>query len=296
MFRGCYFEYAGQYSGDYNLMLYYIDDSMDKFDSGGKYDLIADTLPSTAESLLYGLKYSENPLEFSIEIINPDGAISMEQMRKIKTWLFGQDCWKKLILKDEDYSKYYLLCLLVPDSDITDVTGYRGIRCQVKNISPFWYGETKTKTITYDEMKGHLTSGLNYEFDINIDTDTPLSVPAVIKFTDPGAYTPQVAPNDDREFWVKNQTNNSLLHRFMNEKSFWHLGETWSFDTRLLQFESLNSGVITNYIPLSTTNEIFYLQRGLNHISVACHDIYDEELYFKDFSISYTPCYRIGGF
>ena len=44
-----------------------------------------------AEDLLYGLKHSENPLKFSIEIVNTDSAIPIEQMKKIKDWLFGQD-------------------------------------------------------------------------------------------------------------------------------------------------------------------------------------------------------------
>ena len=66
MFRGCFFEYAGIYSGDYNLTMMYLENSSDKFDTGGTYEPIMDSLPNSAESLLYGLKYSENPLEFSV--------------------------------------------------------------------------------------------------------------------------------------------------------------------------------------------------------------------------------------
>lgn len=67
--------------------------------------------------MLYGLKHSENPLKFSIEIVNTDGAIPIEQMKKIKDWLFGQDGWKKFVLINERQD-YYLRTLLIPDEDI----------------------------------------------------------------------------------------------------------------------------------------------------------------------------------
>lgn len=196
MFRGCYFEYAGRYSGDYNLITAYVENSYDKFDSGGSYEAVTDTIPHSAESLLYGLKYSEKPLEFSMEVINPDEAIPIEQMREIKSWLFGQDGWKKLVIKDEDLSKYHLMCLLIPEEDIVDATGYKGLRFTVKNLSPFWYGEPKTKTIASEDMEGKLTKELNYNFSINVETDSPSPIPVIIKFTEPETT------NKDRFFWV----------------------------------------------------------------------------------------------
>ena len=47
MFRDCYFEYAGQYSGDYNLVMMYVENSYDKFDSGGQYEVATDVLPAS---------------------------------------------------------------------------------------------------------------------------------------------------------------------------------------------------------------------------------------------------------
>lgn len=291
MFRGCYFEYAGRYSGDYNLITAYVQDSYDEFSSGGSYEPVTDTLPYTAEALLYGMRYSDKPLEFSIEIINPDDTIPFEQMREIKSWLFGQDGWKKLYIKDENLSKYYLLCLLIPESDIVDATGYRGLRCTVKNISPFWYGEEKTKTITYEEMKDKLTVGLNYEFDINVDTDSPLPVPVTINFTEPGEFNGH-GTILNREFWVKNKTNGSLLRMLIGVD---YEGESWSFDARSLHFKTLHTEATIGYAPTDVTSDVFYLQKGLNHISIACHDSEKDILYYKDFSISFIPCYRIGG-
>ena len=37
MFRGSCFEYAGTYSGDYNLTIMYVENSYNKFDTGGSY-------------------------------------------------------------------------------------------------------------------------------------------------------------------------------------------------------------------------------------------------------------------
>lgn len=84
MFRGSCFEYAGTYSGDYNLTIMYVENSYNKFDTGGSYKPVTDTIPKVAEDLLYGLKHSENPLKFSIEIVNTDGAIPIEQMKKLR--------------------------------------------------------------------------------------------------------------------------------------------------------------------------------------------------------------------
>ena len=54
MFRDCYFEYAGISSQPYGLMMCYIENSNDNFDSGGKFELKTDTLPRSHETFLYG--------------------------------------------------------------------------------------------------------------------------------------------------------------------------------------------------------------------------------------------------
>lgn len=293
MLNGCFFEYAGQYSGVYNLRIVYIENSYDKLDSGGSYEPVVDTLPNLAESLLYGLKYAEKPLEFSVEIINPDKAISIVQMRKIKSWLFGQNGWKTFRLKDKNFQPYHLKCMFIPEEDIVDSLGYRGVRCKLKNVSPFWYGETKTKVITEEDMTGKLTSGLNYELNINVDTDSTLPIPVVINFTEPDKYDGVSSFDVIRSFWVKNVTNGSLLYRFIE---YDYKGASWSFDTRFLQFKSLDKDSAVGYAPVNVTSEIFYLQQGNNKISIACHDDENNIMYYKQFSISYTPCYRIGGF
>lgn len=170
MFRDCYFEYAGVYSGDYNLVIEYISDDYEELSSGGSYSSIVDILPKTAEHLLYGIQYADNPLEFSVEIINPEENISLEKMKEIKEWLFGQDGWKRLYIKSKDYDGYYLKCLLIPETDITDGLGYRGLRCTIKNISGFWYRE--------DEFSVSLNSTSDSSIiTVNFDIDTSVNIP-----------------------------------------------------------------------------------------------------------------------
>ena len=132
-------------------MLFYKDNNRDDFDSGGGFELKTDSLPYSHEQLLYGKDYSNSPLEFEVEIVTPEGNLTFNQMAEIKNWLFGQDGWRDLTLADDTRS-YHLKCVLVPSQDITDVNGYRGIRCTIHNASPFWYGNTKEITISYSTL------------------------------------------------------------------------------------------------------------------------------------------------
>ena len=146
MFRDCYFEYAGIYSGDYNLKLMYLDDTYNRRKTGGDYTTITDDNNFT-EQLLYGRK--NTPLTFDIEIINCDKDIPFEQMSEIRQWLFNQPSgqWNKFRIYDEDYEDIIFYCVLIPNEDACDSQGYRGIRCSVQCNSPFRYKEGGTKII-----------------------------------------------------------------------------------------------------------------------------------------------------
>lgn len=132
------FEYAGKNSGIYNLVLCEINKDYKSLISGAEYEPSVDTLPRSANQLLLGLDYSNKPLEFDLEIINPDENIPYTQVEEIKDWLFGQNGWKKFVLINERQD-YYLRALLIPSEDIMDVNGYRGFRCKLRNDSGFWY-------------------------------------------------------------------------------------------------------------------------------------------------------------
>ena len=164
MFRECYFEYAGQSSQPYNLMLVYVSNSTSDFDSGGKFDLKTGTLPRSYETLLYGKDYSAQPLEFDVEFVNLHGAIPLEQMAEIKRWLFGQDGWKTFRCLD-DRQDYHLKCILEPMEDIVDGTAYRGLRCKLHNVSPFWYGDEKSIDISNAKLRANVWRDTGYTWD-----------------------------------------------------------------------------------------------------------------------------------
>ena len=159
MLRGCSFVYAGKDSNDYDLQLFYVDNSTKRFTSGGGYEMLTTTLPPKAKTLLYGLDYSAEPLKFNIEILNPHGAITQNELMEIKDWLFGQDGWKKFYIDDDDFSGLHLNCLLIPKEDIVDSSGYRGLECEVVNDSPFWYAEDKVITYTKSDFNSLTNSG-----------------------------------------------------------------------------------------------------------------------------------------
>ena len=151
------FEYAGKSSSIYNLVSCEIEKDYKNIVSGAEYEPTVDTLPHSANQLLLGLDYSDKPLEFNLEIINPDGNIPFSQVEEIKDWLFGQNGWQKFVLINERQD-YYLRALLIPSEDIMDVNGYRGFRCKVRNDSGFWYrDEDIIIPLDYSQTSGYST-------------------------------------------------------------------------------------------------------------------------------------------
>lgn len=151
------FEYAGKTSSIYNLVSCEINKDYHNIISGAEYEPTVDTLPHSANQLLLGLDYSSKPLEFDLEIINPDDNIPYTQVEEIKDWLFGQNGWKKFVVINERQD-YYLRALLIPSEDIMDMNGYRGFRCKVRNDSGFWYkDENISIPLTYSETNVYST-------------------------------------------------------------------------------------------------------------------------------------------
>ena len=297
MFRECYFEYAGRYSGDYNLIMTYVNDTNDEFDSGGKYELKTDTRSKIAESLLYSVDYSENPLEFTVEILNIDEAIPFEQMIEIKEWLFSKSGWCKLKLESPDYQDYYLLCMLVPDKDIADGLGYRGLRCVVKSISGFWYRDMSTQVYTQSDMEGNIASNGNFNFQIDVRTDAALPIYPIIECKLASTDTTPTIP-----FWVKNTTNGSVVSMRLQDTNITKLmASRLCIDTQYPFFYSeKKTNYKMQYAPVvgDISAGLLYLSNGINNISVACHATGDNSnyRYFDYFQIHYITKVRIGGF
>ena len=162
------FEYAGKSSSIYNLVSCEINKDYQNIISGAEYEPTVDTLPHSASQLLLGLDYSDKPLEFDLEIINPDENIPYTQVEEIKDWLFGQNGWKKFVVINERQD-YYLRALLIPSEDIMDVNGYRGFRCKVRNDSGFWYKDENvdiplTFQGDYDGAYQHIKKSIKLDF------------------------------------------------------------------------------------------------------------------------------------
>ena len=290
MLRGCSFSYAGVSSKEYELELYYLDDNSDKFVSGSDYEIITDNIPMETEQILYGINHSTKPLEFDIEIFNPYRSITIEEMANIKQWLFGQQGWNRLYLDDNDFMDLYLNCILIPIEDVADVTGYRGLRCTVHNISPYWYGEEIITNFTINSSAPTLT--------INVQSQCPTAILPNISF---------VADNDTsalyigRKIDVYNRTNGSQIHLDMiSDNENFSDGSEWVYNGKYHYVYNESHDLILPYIASSLPEvPILYLDNGENEITMSLYKktkTYVSITRFTAASISYEPMYRIGGF
>lgn len=320
MFRNCFFKYAERYSGDYNLKMVYIKNSYDKFDTGGSYEPTIENLPNSSESLLYGLKYAENPLEFSVEIINTDDAISVEQMSKIKSWLFGQDGWKTLQLMDKNFRPYHLKCLFIPDEDIVDCSGYRGIRCTLKNASPFWYGNEETITFTKDDLikmaqktnsngtidnEGNISNAGNIWTTIHIKGQDPCRIYPTIKFKAPNEES-GVSGKNYMRFRVENNLGDTEKESRIN----FYLVSDWDEYDYTVDMKYMNCVRQKDneeskpflYFPVNKSGRLLYFETGDNRIAINVRQEPNNTGKTGKFtpydylSFSYIPKYRLGGF
>ena len=265
------------------------------FITGAEYEPMIDSLPSRAESLLYGIKYSEKPLEFEVDIINPDETIPMKQMMEIKNWLFGQDGWKKLYIKSPDYENMYLKCLLLPENDIRDSSGYRGVRCKVKNISGFWYGKDEVITYTKEQINALTNNGaslVDNKYVIlhpEIKTQCKEKVFPILKFM---AVTADF--NNYSKFTMNVHNNKSDYESdFIMDVSLANQGKEFEVDCEWAMCEM--NGDYCELTSLNTDYDFFYLEKGINDVAVNLkpNGVYAVPSYL---SFIYTPKLRVGGF
>jgi len=185
------FEYAGKSSSIYNLVSCEINKDYNNIISGAEYEPSVDTLPHSVNQLLLGLDYSDKPLEFDLEIVNPDENIPDTQVEEIKDWLFGQNGWKKFVLINER-QRYYLRALLIPSEDIFDVNGQRGFRCKLRNDSGFWYKDEDIEIpLTYSST--NIYSIIEKTIDLDYIPDR-MEINPKIKFS---TYAPSIKKTVD---------------------------------------------------------------------------------------------------
>lgn len=326
MFRECDFEYADILSSDYNLKLAYISNNNDAFISGGEFELKTEALPKVPEQLLYGLNYSEKPLEFDIEIINIDDAIPFNQVIEIKNWLFGQDGWKKFKTIDERQD-YHLKCVLIPQEDIVDGLGIRGFKCKLRNISAFWYGEPVTikfdkdylesMTQTCQYIVGDENSGVMCwaPFEIEIQSDNEAFdvcdiLPEITVAVN--SNTGESTENEIFELGVSNYSSASKMIDAYAQKQITgangvspnYFGSDissaisfhdkieyphkWDISTRYLTIDRGAFSKDTDALSVGARG--FRLKKGKNVCYVTIPEAITELIF------SYTPLYRIGAF
>ena len=329
MFRECYFEYAGVSSQSYNLILAYLDNSNEDFDSGGGFELKKDTLPRSHETLLYGKDYSANPLTFEVEIINTHDYIPDEQMIEIKNWLFGQDGWKTLVLYDSQRINYCLKCVFEPGDDIVDGSGYKGIRCTLHNISPFWYGEEQTITFTHSQLKANISNGHPYWYSAStqmsvtrpygvIDIYIPESenivdfdIYPIITATDSrgdytSAGTETYTSSTDYSFCISNTSAESIADGMANDgvgfeypdtsriafrTDYISTNDTFKISSRYAYIQSLSPAHRNHQFKYHAPKLTYFkLHKGHNICRIL------EPTLYSSINISYMPVYRMGAF
>lgn len=311
MFRGCFFEYNGISSQRYNLMLFYIENDNMKFNSGGNFELKTENLPYSHERLYYGKDYSANPLEFDVEIINPDENITKEQMAEIKNWLFGQDGWKDLALTDDTRS-YHLKCVFEPNEDITDSNGYRGVRCKIRNVSPFWYGDEKEISLSNYTSNNVAINGINYNvisieipnndyadfvinprFVVNVDKTGVSSNITEFRICSCDAETIEDGKAITNNAWdYPNTSELAFSISFIGAAGNSNAYDTLTIDTKYATIESERYPKQNIYPTVNTSNPlpIFRMKYGTN----ICRFRYGWN--YSSVVLKYTPVYRMGAF
>lgn len=318
LFRDCHFNYAGVSSQPYGLIMSYVGSGIDSFDSGGKFELKSTAVPRSHETLLYGKDYSASPLTFEVEIVNIDEAIPLKQMTEIKNWLFGQDGWRTLTLLDERQN-YCLKCILEPIEDIADGLGYRGVRCNIHNISPFWYGEEKEIIID--------SSGISTD-EFTITTTDTYENETVTKYSALDIYIPEedivgleifpvlemtitqttLEEEEDATVAISNTKATSIndVKQYNSSSGFsfpditytaffftnTNLSDLVTIDTKYAIMSAQSHPSIGWHFPNAYSPlPIFRLHSGHNYIRVCtgCG-------YLTQIKIRYTPVYRLGAF
>lgn len=274
MFRECFFEYAGQSSRPYNLMLAYVGNAIDSFDSGGGFDLKTDVLPRSRELLLYGKDYSAKPLEFEVEFLNLHGSIPLEQMTEIKDWLFEQDGWKTFKCLDERQD-YHLKCIFEPGEDIVDSSGYRGLRCTLRNVSPFWYAEPLTISFSASYIASIANQGVTnakrIEVPVPLSYNNDAVFPIINISVDTSSY-PSSLEQDPRIIILNSTRDSTPVPQLTLSNS--HLRNPYTDDYTInTRHRLVYSDRQDAYLPFNASDRLFFrLYEGTNQIDIVKND------------------------
>lgn len=300
MFRDCYFTYAGKSSREYNLKLMFINDEHITFSSGGGYSLDTDFIGNSSESVLYTKNYSDNNLQFDVEIVNPDRNISEIEMAEIKQWLFGQSAsWQKLQLVTNDlYGNIFFYCQLIPNEDYTDGNGYRALRCQVICNSGYAYKGLQKLQIEKPSLYQYTNNTAQSPWNVDIASGDTLPLIEIQADTSVNTYT-----NLQGGVMIENITNSTAVFISNAAKC------TGSNNTVVITFNCQTGTITCNnstqpivYLGTKTYNDhsgssvvsrnakcgLLRLDRGVNEFKISGD--------YSTVKLRYRPTVRVGAF
>ena len=198
MLNATTFTYDGIFSGQYGLMIAYIDE-----------DDIQDTMPfnftvhatKTRKARRFnfaGIENEEMPrYEFSIISEVPMSDI---MRREVLSWLVGRNGFRKLQFNQPDYLDYEFNCIFA-QTGLRFINGScHGINLTATFDSPYAYGRPKKKTITSDGSDWVQVKLIN-DSDILDDYIYP-----TVKFSANGLI-------DDKSICIINSRDKANLHR-----------------------------------------------------------------------------------
>lgn len=186
-FYGCHFEYAGELSRKYGLIIANIEtDRNTKIAGKSKSVSIFNKRNNVKYDL--GNTYDDAPLTFDMEVISED-LIEGEWRRKIQKWLFNQNGYKRLYVDQAESltgetfelvngvpKRFYLNCKFVNPEIIEGNGGIVGYKFSVECDSRMAWQEPMTLGFTY-------TGGENQTKVIEIVLDTDCNDYTYPKFT-----------------------------------------------------------------------------------------------------------------
>lgn len=178
-FTESYFEYAGQSSKYYDLLIANVDTERVVLLGG---DTKSATVFNKRNHRRHhiGVEYSDSPLQFEMEVIS-FMPIGYALQREIQKWLFNQVGYKKLYIDkgydvpnetyeivDYDEKRFYLNCRFINPEKIEGNGGIMGYRFTVECDSYLAWQDPISKEFSFSDVEE--TS--NQNITISVDTDT----------------------------------------------------------------------------------------------------------------------------
>lgn len=129
-YAGLHFQYAGVPSQIYDLIIARVDSDSFRHAGGSAMEYVTDKPMRSQKYHLLGA-YPSKALEFEIEILyKGQDCLSFEKEHIVKSWLFGQLNWQRLVIQSPEFSDLYFNCVLKDPEDIR-IKGANGWKCTV---------------------------------------------------------------------------------------------------------------------------------------------------------------------